>query len=61
MPLTPQDSLIDYQWESTLQIFSMMLFLSLVMLLGFISRDLENALFFTMTTSGVIFFLFMIT
>jgi hypothetical protein len=61
MSLTPQDSLIAYEWESTLRIFSMILFLSLVLLLGFLSRELENALFFTMTTSGVIFFLFMIT
>jgi len=61
MPVMFEDSLIAYEWESTLQIFSMMLFLNLVILLGFLSRDLENALFFTMTTSGVIFFLFMIT
>lgn len=58
---TLEASLIAYEWGSLVEILSMMLFLNLVVLLGFISRNLENALFFTMTTSAIIFFLFIVT
>lgn len=55
------DSLIAYGWENLLQILSIMLFLSVVGIVGFLSRKLENALLFTIICSLVIFGLYLIT
>ena len=56
-----EDSLIAYGWENLLQILSIMLFLSIVGIVGFLSRKLENALLFTIICSLVIFSLYIIT
>ena len=58
---TGDDSLIAYGWENLLQVLSMMLFLSIVFIVGFLSRKLENALIFTISCSVVIFGLYIIT
>lgn len=41
-------SLIDYQGETLLFILSFVLFLGLVLTVGFVSRNLENAITFTL-------------
>jgi hypothetical protein len=61
MSVTPDDSLIASECENLVQILSWILFISIVFLLSFISRNLDKALFFTLTTSAVIFFLFFVT
>jgi len=61
MPLTLHDSLIASDLANLAQILSTSLFLSVVCLLGVLCRNVEKALFFTLTTSAAIFFLSMIT
>jgi|GEM_PF-4249485 len=56
-----QDLLIAHGWQQLIQCLSMLMFLSTVSLVGFLIRELENALFFTLSTSAVIFSLFLLT
>ncbi len=46
-----EDSLIDASGEQIAFIFSFVLFLSLVLTLGFVTRNLENAIVFTILAS----------
>ena len=46
-----EDSLIDYSWENLAFIFSLILFLCLVLTVGFVTRNLENAIVFTILAS----------
>jgi hypothetical protein len=46
-----EGSLIDYSWENLAFIFSLILFLSLVLTVGFVTRNLENAIVFTILAS----------
>ena len=57
----PHDPLIDYGWENLLLIISLMLFTIIVVLLGYLTRKLENAVFFTIIVSVSVFFVFFAT
>ncbi len=46
-----EDSLIDYSGEQLAFIFSFVLFFSVVLTLGFVTRNLENAIVFTILAS----------
>lgn len=46
-----EDSLIDYSGEQLAFIFSFALFLGLVLTVGFVTRNLENAIVFTILAS----------
>lgn len=46
-----EDSLIDSSGEQLAFIFSFALFLSLVLTVGFVTRNLENAIVFTILAS----------
>ncbi|HEY9673598.1 MAG TPA: hypothetical protein V6D11_19300 [Waterburya sp.] len=46
-----EGSLIDYSWENLAFILSLILFLSLVLTVGFVTRNLENAIVFTILAS----------
>lgn len=57
----PQDPLIDYNLENFLLLFSILLFTIVILIFGFISRDLENAIFFTIVASACIILVFLVT
>ncbi|HEY9613830.1 hypothetical protein [Allocoleopsis sp.] len=46
-----EDSLIDYGGEQLAFFFSFVLFFSLVLTIGFVTRNLENAIVFTILAS----------
>ncbi|AFZ20858.1 hypothetical protein [Allocoleopsis franciscana] len=46
-----EDSLIDYSGEQLAFILSLALFLGLVLTVGFVTRNLENAIIFTILAS----------
>lgn len=46
-----EDSLIDYSGEQLAFILSLALFLGLVLTVGFVTRNLENAIVFTILAS----------
>lgn len=48
-------SLIDYQGETLLFLLSFVLFLGIVFTVGFVSRNLENAITFTLLSSFPLF------
>jgi hypothetical protein len=53
--------LIAHGWQQLVQWLSLLLFLNIVFMIGFLSRKLENALFFTFSTTVVILALFIVT
>ena len=53
--------LIAHGWQQLVQWLSLLLFLNIVFMIGFLSRKLENALFFTLSTTVVILALFIVT
>lgn len=61
MPKITQDVLIDYGWENLLITVSFILFISAVCFVGFLSRKVENAIFFTAISTGSIIFAFFAT
>ena len=46
-----EDPLIAYNWQNFTFIASFVLFMSIVAMIGFLSRNLENAVFFTVVCS----------
>ena len=46
-----EGSLIDYRWENLALVFSLILFLCLVLTVGFVTRNFENAIVFTILAS----------
>ncbi len=56
-----QDTLIDYGWENLLLIVSLILFISAICFVGFLSRKVENAIFFTLISSASVIFAFFVT
>ena len=48
---TLEDPLIAYNWQNFTFIASFVLFISIVAMIGFLSRNLENAVFFTVVSS----------
>ncbi len=61
MSVDPSYPLIAHNCQNLVQAVSLLLFWSTVFLLSFLCRKLERLLFFTLLTSSVIFFLFIIT
>ncbi len=52
------DSLIDYQGETLALILSVVLILGIVIMIGYVSRNLENAITFTIISMAPLFFLY---
>lgn len=53
-----QDTLIDYRGETLALILSFVLILGTVMMIGYVSRNLENAITFTILAMAPLFFLY---
>lgn len=53
-----QDSLIDYRGETLALILSFVLILGTVMMIGYVSHNLENAITFTILSMAPLFFLY---
>jgi hypothetical protein len=53
-----EDSLIDYGGETLALFLSFVLILSIVITIGYVSRNLENAITFTILSTGPLFFLY---
>lgn len=53
-----EDLLIDYGWENLVFILSGLLFVGIVLVAGFVSRNLENALVFTTLATVPLFLWF---
>ncbi len=53
-----EDSLIDYQGETLALVLSVVLILGTVMMIGYVSRNLENAITFTIISMAPLFFLY---
>ncbi len=56
-----QDPLIDYKLENVLLFISFLLFMAILLVIGYLSRDLESAIFFTFIASGSIIVVFLFT
>lgn len=52
--------LIDYRGEALALVLSFVLFIEIVLAIGYISQDLENAITFTIIAMTPLFFLFML-
>jgi hypothetical protein len=50
-----EGSLLDYGWETVAFILSFVLFLTLVITIGLVSQDLENAMIFTVMATAPLF------
>jgi hypothetical protein len=61
MPGSPEDSLIAYRWENLAIIFSFLLFLGIVLTIGLLSQELENALLFTFVFTAPVFFIYIVS
>jgi hypothetical protein len=53
-----EDSLIDYRGETIALILSCVLILGIVITIGYVSRNLENAITFTILSTAPLFFLY---
>lgn len=47
--------LLDYGWERVAFVLSFVLFLGIVLTIGLVSRDLENAIVFTVMATAPLF------
>ena len=56
-----EDPLIAYNLGNLAFIFSWVIFMSIVMLIGLLSSKLENAIFFTVICTGSIVFVYFAT
>jgi hypothetical protein len=56
----PEDTLIAYGWENLSLVFSFLLFMGLVLTIGILSRELENAITFTLVFTAPVFFVYML-
>ncbi|MEO8893209.1 MAG: hypothetical protein ABI417_17100 [Coleofasciculaceae cyanobacterium] len=54
------DSLIDYSGETLVLFLSIVLILSIVGTIGYASRNLENAIIFTIISMAPLFFLYIL-
>lgn len=55
-----EDSLIDYRGETLVLILSVVLILGIVGTLGYVSRNLENTITFTVISMAPLFFLYIL-
>lgn len=55
-----EDSLIDYHGETLVLILSVVLILGIVGTIGYVSRNLENAITFTIISMAPLFFLYIL-
>ncbi|MGC1394877.1 MAG: hypothetical protein WA828_11405 [Coleofasciculaceae cyanobacterium] len=55
-----QDSLIDSDGETLVLILSFVLVLGIVITVGYVSRNLENAITFTIISMAPLFFLYLL-
>lgn len=55
-----EDSLIDYSGESLALVMSCVLLVGIVITLGYFSRNLENAITFTILSMTPLFFLYLL-
>lgn len=55
-----EDSLIDYSGESLVLVMSCVLLVGIVITLGYFSRNLENAITFTIISMAPLFFLYLL-
>ncbi|MGB5960317.1 MAG: hypothetical protein WBG73_06625 [Coleofasciculaceae cyanobacterium] len=55
-----QDSLIDSDGETLVLILSFVLVLGIVVTVGYVSRNLENAITFTIISMAPLFFLYLL-
>lgn len=55
-----EDSLIDYGGESLALVMSCVLLVGIVITLGYFSRNLENAITFTILSMAPLFFLYLL-
>ncbi len=56
----PEDSLIAYEWANLALIASFMLFMGVIAMVGFLSRKLEDAIFFTIVCSASVVLSFLL-
>lgn len=55
-----EDSLIDYPGETLVLFLSIVLILGIVGTVGYVSRNLENAITFTIISMAPLFFLYLL-
>lgn len=55
-----EDPLIAYEWENLAFTFSFILFSGTAILTGFLSRNLENAIFYTAVCTTSIFLIYLV-